>query len=341
MSDQSAAILQLINAGVPAKDIALTLKVHRRTVYKVKQRAAETGSPQRRKRGPSQVPNSRKVVNASNIRRVKQKIERQPRRSMRKMASEMGFSEASARRIVKKLGMRSRAVQPQPLLTAQMRQNRLLRARKLLSNIKSANPKRIIIFSDEKIFRTDAKLNRRNDRYISQSPGDVDEGVKFSAKTKNPPGVMLFGVVASNGKKAPPVFFDEKVNSEVYVRALRDVLLPWVHREFPDGNVVFQQDSAPAHTARNTTEFLNSSNVEFWPRDMWPPNSPDANPLDYGIWAQIERRVNAKAHSSAQTLRATIRREWVHLDELFVRRTCRAFRSRLEAIVAADGGHFE
>jgi len=46
-------------------------------------------------------------------------------------------------------------------------------------------------------------------------------------------------------------------------------------------NYVFQQDSAPAHRARDTAQLLQQDTSQFITRDLWPPNSPDLNPADY------------------------------------------------------------
>jgi len=46
---------------------------------------------------------------------------------------------------------------------------------------------------------------------------------------------------------------------------------------------VFQQDEAPALTARQT-QWLKVNCNGFFAKDQWPPNSPDLNPLDYHVW---------------------------------------------------------
>jgi len=38
-----------------------------------------------------------------------------------------------------------------------------------------------------------------------------------------------------------------------------------------------------SHTARNTLTYLRRENVTFIEPDMWPPNSPDLNPVDYAV----------------------------------------------------------
>ena len=54
---------------------------------------------------------------------------------------------------------------------------------------------------------------------------------------------------------------------------------------------VFQQDSAPAHRARDTLQLLQRDTPEFIAPDLWPPNSPDLNPLDYKIWGMMQQVV--------------------------------------------------
>ena len=49
---------------------------------------------------------------------------------------------------------------------------------------------------------------------------------------------------------------------------------------------VFQQDSAPAHRARQTVELVQRENPKLL--DLWPPDSPDLNPVDYRIWGAMQ-----------------------------------------------------
>ena len=45
----------------------------------------------------------------------------------------------------------------------------------------------------------------------------------------------------------------------------------------------FQQDSAPAHRAGNTIELLRRTTPDSVAPDVWPPNSPDLNLVDYAF----------------------------------------------------------
>ena len=53
----------------------------------------------------------------------------------------------------------------------------------------------------------------------------------------------------------------------------------------------FQQDSAPAHRARQTVELLQRETPKFIAPDLWPPNIPDLNGVDYRIWGIMQDRV--------------------------------------------------
>jgi len=82
-----------------------------------------------------------------------------------------------------------------------------------------------------------------------------------------------------------------KVNGSYY----RDVLLSQkllpVMREVLGEFFIFQQDSAPAHRARDTVRFLKQTTPAFISPDLWPPNSLDLNPVDYKIWGIVQQCV--------------------------------------------------
>jgi len=93
----------------------------------------------------------------------------------------------------------------------------------------------------------DAKINRRNDRWLTHDPEDVP----IIARTKCPANVHVLGVVSSEGDVMPPHFFKNKetVIKEVYVNVLASVVKPWMETVASGRPYVFQQDDAPAHTS--------------------------------------------------------------------------------------------
>jgi hypothetical protein len=77
-----------------------------------------------------------------------------------------------------------------------------------------------------------------------------------------------------------------KINAGYYNGDLLPLLLEDCNNLLQD-NFVFQQDGAPAHTARQTQEWRAANCPDFIGKDEWPPNSPDLNPMDFSVWGMM------------------------------------------------------
>ena len=67
------------------------------------------------------------------------------------------------------------------------------------------------------------------------------------------------------------------------------------------------QYGAPAHTAKLTLKWLVDNNF-IWAKDVWPPCSPDLNPLDISIWVRLGS--TTKAHINIKSLKADMVKAW-------------------------------
>ena len=97
------------------------------------------------------------------------------------------------------------------------------------------------------------------------------------------------------------------MNAVVYIDVMRDVVKPWMDEVAGGRPYVFQQDGAPAHSAQVTQTWLASNLPDFWGKEVWPPNSPDCNPLDYYVWGACERTINRSPHNTVESLKTAIR----------------------------------
>jgi len=52
-------------------------------------------------------------------------------------------------------------------------------------------------------------------------------------------------------------------------------------------NVFFQQDNAASHSAKDTIILLQQETLDFIGPDLWPPNSPDLNLVDYNVLCTV------------------------------------------------------
>ena len=74
--------------------------------------------------------------------------------------------------------------------------------------------------------------------------------------------------------------------------------------------------------------------------EMWPPNSPDLNPVDYSIWGILQERVyRSRIHDVKELKRLLM--EWRLLDHTIITAAIAQWRSRLNTCVRVNGGHFE
>ena len=104
-----------------------------------------------------------------------------------------------------------------------------------------------------------------------------------------------------------------------------------------------QQDNTPAHRARDTIELLRRSTPYFIAPDMWPPNSPDLNPVDYVIWSLMQQRVYQTRVHDIDELRQSLMTVWCGLEQRAVPAgdAIDLWQRRLRACVDAEGGHFK
>ena len=120
-------------------------------------------------------------------------------------------------------------------------------------------------------------------------------------------------------------------------------MIPQMDKIAGKRSYLFMQDGARAHTAKDTMELLNDQDflIPLTP-EMWPPNSPDLNPVDYCIWAELERRVyRGRIITTLDELRKAIITEWNRFPQAIINASIDSFRKRLEMVVKNRGRHIE
>ncbi len=130
-----------------------------------------------------------------------------------------------------------------------------------------------VLFSDESKFcisfgNQGPRVWRKDGE--AHSPSCLKSSVKF------PQSVMIWGAMSSAGV-GPFCLLKTNVTAPVYQEILEHFMLPSADQLFKDADFIFQQDLAPAHTAKSTKSWLNDHGVGVLD---WPANSPDLNPIE-------------------------------------------------------------
>lgn len=152
---------------------------------------------------------------------------------------------------------------------------------------------------------------------------------------------MVSVAVSAEGKTG--ILFIErgvKINSQSYCDDVLAQMLPEIEDKMLD--YTFMRDGAPAHRAQKTLEYLRSNCADFIEPNLWPPSSPDLNPVDYFIWSALEEKVYRRQQiRTIAQLKERIVKCWKELPQDAIRGAIMKWRSRLKEVVSRGGGHIE
>ncbi len=125
----------------------------------------------------------------------------------------------------------------------------------------------------------------------------------------------------------PLCFLKTNVTAPVYQEILEHFMLPSTDQLFKDADFIFQQDLAPAHTAKSTKRWLNDHGVGVLD---WPANSPDLR----GI---VKRKMRNKRPKNADELKATVKETWASIPPQQCHKLITSMPRRIEAVIKAKG----
>ncbi len=127
------------------------------------------------------------------------------------------------------------------------------------------------------------------------------------------------------------VFLKTNITAPVYQDILELFMLPSADQLFKAADLIFQQDLAPAHTAKNTKSWLNDHGVGVLD---WPANSPDLNPRE-NLWSIVKRKIRNKRPKNADELKATVKESWASIPPQQCHKLITSMSRRIEAVIKA------
>ncbi len=105
-------------------------------------------------------------------------------------------------------------------------------------------------------------------------------------------------------------------------------MLPSADQLFKDADFIFQQDLAPAHTAKSNKSWLNDHGVGVLD---WPANSYE------NLWGIVKRKMRNKRPKNADDLKATVKETWASIPPQQCHKLITSMPCRIEAVIKAKG----
>ena len=256
-------------------------------------------------------------------------------------------SESSVRRIIKDdLKLRALKKIKGQMLSAADTEKRRTRCPRLL-RVYTKEVLSTAFFSDEKIFKVQQLYNAQNARVYAHNDtpkSSVDPDRLICERTGFPQYLMVSVAVSKVGKTSLHfVELKAKVDGQYYRNKILKKMIPQMNRLAAGKQYLFMQDGARAHTAGDTVEMLESQDqLQLLRPEMWPPNSPDLNPVDFCIWGELERRVyKGRRITDLDQLKSALQTEWKKFPQDIITNSIDAYTSRLRKVVQEEVGHIE
>lgn len=305
--------------------IARILGRHVRTV----QRFLNDPSPRKTRSDKDQL----KAVNTRDIRRIKREVFKKPGSTSNAIFKKSGLNEVpktTRNRILKTIA-KVKSPEKRPPLT---QRHMLLRVEWARSYMKQ--DMKCVLFTDE----TRATLDGPD----GWSKGWVGFEGKLHHRFRRQQGgggVMMWAGIVNN-ELVGPIMVREgvKINSVNYCALLDECLVPWLDDQNLNRRkkLVFMQDNAPSHSARATKEYLASLGLKTQNLMVWPPNSPDLNPIE-NLWSIIKRKVysDGKQFSSKAELWEALQVAARSIDGTTIENLTNSVNERIFEVIKRNG----
>ncbi len=214
-----------------------------------------------------------------------------------------------------------------PLLNQRQRQNRLTWA--VEKNNWTVAQWSKVLFSDESTFCI--SFGNQGPRVWRKS-GEAQNPCCLKSSVKFPQSVMIWAAMSSAGV-GPLCFLKSTVNAAIYQEILEHFMLPSADKHYGDADFIFQQDLAPAHTAKGTKSWFNDHGVTVLD---WAANSPDLKPIE-NLWSIVKRKMRDTRPNNADDLKATVKETWASIPPQQCHKLITSMPRRIEAVIKAKG----
>jgi hypothetical protein len=187
------------------------------------------------------------------------------------------------------------------------------------------------VFSDES---TIAVLDDRV-QTVRRRPGEEFLQECLHKTVKHSQKIMVWGAISVHGTSRLSIV-EGTMNQYKYIEVLETKLLRQTREWFAETPWIFQQDSAPCHTARSVKTWFADNGIQLL---SWPGNSPDMNPIE-SLWCILKNEIHSVPITTKQRLVERLIEVWFRSDTIkeMCKNLIRGMPNRVKALKAAKGG---
>ena len=336
----------MVLGGMTQRRVSEILGVNIRTIRRWLTRKAGNSLENKPGRGrKSKIAKIAKIVISKSILKKHQSTRRLAKRLRSKGFSVSHVTVHSYLR--NKLCVKPFKPQKQPKITEKQRTARL----KFCRDRKSWSKEdwRRVLFSDESPFELYHHKNHQNDRVWAKNRSQVppNETVKFPSK------ILVWGAMSYRAVSELHIIpKGQTVGTDYYVREiLSNSLLSALLRQPEEGSilhrkmlpdmskVIFQQDGAPAHTAKKAQEWCNNNLDEFWAKGTWPGNSPDLSPIE-NLWSIVKMDIDLMpTPTNVSMLEKNVKLAWSRISPETLDNLISGMQNRIKLCIKLKGGY--
>jgi len=173
-------------------------------------------------------------------------------------------------------------------------------------------------------------------KYVLVFPGE-DTG-EFASPRMRANGWMFWGCFAGQFK-GPGLVWQKawgRINSETYQQRIMPLFNDFAARH---PSYRLQQDNAPAHASKSTTAYFQANNLAGR-LVVWPPHSPDLNPIEH-VWGWMKRWIEGQAavQLTGRALEEAVMAAWNAVPEDFLIRLIDSMPRRIVKCIEVSGGY--
>lgn len=264
--------------------------------------------------------------------------------SQRMIAKKLGRSRRYIQRILKD-DLQASQVKKRKVhaLTANQAKQRYVRGKKFIKYLSRRKLK--FIFTMDEAMVPSNEIRGVTKFYYKKEGVVVPDAWKKLPRTNWPKNVMVAMGICWMGKSRIYVVPEETtINADNFIKL---ILKPMFEKDIPRlygkdaKKVTFHMDSAPAHVAAKTGQWLVDHKFSYIPKQDWLSNSPDLAPMDYAINYVFKKFLNAKVVKSRAQLVRSIRTAWSKVQITVIRRALLSWKRRVGMMLEKFGYQYE